>query len=88
LACVLQRGQAPVMVPLDASRPVACAVRAWRQALEAGKPARQVAAYCETGLGMLEYGHEVMGPQRSFQAVGARAVVASLWKVDDAATLC
>ena len=27
-----------------------------------------------------------MGLQRSFQAAGARAVVASLWKVDDAAT--
>ena len=41
---------------------------------------------CETGLGKAAGGEGLLGLQRSFQAAGARTVVASLWKVPDAAT--
>ena len=44
VAFVLRRGQAPVLVPLGASRPIDEAVRAWRQALVAGTPEPMQAA--------------------------------------------
>ena len=41
---------------------------------------------CETGLGKIASGDDVIGLTRGFLYAGARSIVASLWEVDDAAT--
>jgi CHAT domain-containing protein len=45
-----------------------------------------VLSACETGLGKLSRGDEVVGLQRAFLYAGTPAVVTTLWKVDDRAT--
>jgi CHAT domain-containing protein len=42
---------------------------------------------CETGLGKINYGDDVIGLTEGFLYAGSRSIVASLWPVDDEGTL-
>jgi CHAT domain-containing protein len=41
---------------------------------------------CETGLGKIANGDDIVGLTRGFLYAGSSSIVASLWKVDDLAT--
>lgn len=72
--------------PLDGSRDDGIVTAAEVADLNLSQAQLVVLSACETGLGQIAGGEGALGLQRAFQVAGARSVVSSLWKVDDAAT--
>jgi CHAT domain-containing protein len=54
--------------------------------LPLGRTNLVVLSACESGLGETAGGEGLLGMQRAFQIAGARNTIATLWKVNDAAT--
>lgn len=83
----------------DASRPLSSALFLAADGIDAGRltiadlyqlelDAELVTlSACDTGLGQVASGDDVVGLTRGFLYAGASSVIASLWKVDDVATL-